>query len=606
MSVGVQEQAGAAPPEPEGRAIAGRMDARTLSLLALGGIIGSGWLSSGADADSTAAGVWALGSWAIGGVLMLVVSVVMVELSVRAPKTGGLIFLPLQTGGPLLASVAAAGVWAYYAVTPPTESVAIVRNLAAWGNWPGLSNSATHHLTGYGFVLAAGVLALITVVNLLGPRRFVNVNNWLTGFKIIVPVLVVVLLLFALRFPAASAAHFQPPPSSSGQPGWSPMLRAVVGGGVLYSYLGFQGPIDFAGNVKHGGIGEAWRLRVAVYGTVIGSLVLYLALQWVFIYLRYHWSGNVDTDLPPGGASVYNALAGTVFRPGPLGWLAGPVGQVINLDSLFSPAGTALVFTYVMTREVAALSRAHLTHRGLQRSENSVFRPAGCWRFLGKVAGDDQLDVYKTILWVDFALGLFALVVTWTDWDTLDYIEVFLALLVYATPCITLAALCLYKPGRFPKRYLFISAFSFVAIAVVFVLSTGPVQWGIGTLAFGCLLLLAIPALFPGARWYDARAHWRKFSLRKNKAAQLATVLGGYFVALAVAETIRCHLWHWADAPWDAVGLVGVGVVSLLAFVWMVNLSARYMRENRPLLPKPFPGRHNRGTGGDAATGTGS
>jgi len=88
-----------------------------LLFLAAGGVIGSGWLFAGTGADK-AAGSWALGSWLIGGLLVVVVTAVMVEVSTKVPKTGGLIFLPLQTSGPLLATLVAAGVWAFYAANP--------------------------------------------------------------------------------------------------------------------------------------------------------------------------------------------------------------------------------------------------------------------------------------------------------------------------------------------------------------------------------------------------------------------------------------------------------------------------------------------------------
>jgi amino acid transporter len=634
MSVRAEEPTGAEEPaveqpDPGGRATRGRMSTWNLVFLAAGGVIGSGWMLSGTDLDGAVPGWWALGSWLIGAVLMAVVALVMVELSIRAPKTGGLIFLPLQAGGPLLATVVAAGLWAYYAVNPASESVAIVHNLAGLANRQGVSVFDNGILS---ILLATLFLALITAVNLVGPRRFLDVNRAVTVVKIFVPALIVVLLLIVLVFPPArpvgfpSSTYATPlwsflrgrfagrclllfPPAQTGvlspvtPPGtsiWTAMLSSVVSGGVLYSYLGFQGPVDFAGNVRGGGIGEAWRLRLAVYGTLGGSMVLYLALQCVIIYLRHHSTGDVDAS-----PSVYTAFVGAVVRPG---WLAGLIKGFIYFDSLISPAGTALVFTFIMTREVAALSRAHLTHRGLQRSENSVVRPRHVLRFVRLVAGDDQLDVYKRILLVDFVVSLVVLVASGGNWSVLKDVSSILALLVYATPCVTLAALCRHRPARFPKPLEHVSAFSFAALAVVFVLSTGGVPRGIGALAIGCALLLGIPAVFPGARRYDARPHWREFTPFEegDKAARLALVLGVYFAMLAIAETIRYRLPSNTPATWDFVGLGAVAAISLVAFYWMVELSAQYMERHPPLLPQPFPGQNDPAASGQAATAAGS
>lgn len=592
MSVRARAPQNAGQPPAEDRAARGRMSFFDLFFLAAGGVIGSGWLFAGTGADS-AAGSWAIGSWLIGGVLILVVTAVMVEVSTKVPKTGGLIFLPLQTSGPLLATVVAAGVWAFYAASPASESTAMVQNLAAWGNWPGLFHTADQRPTWLGILLAACFLLLIAAVNLLGPRRFLTVNNWLTGFKIFVPLLIVVLLGCALIWPPAHPVKF-PQGTSPGAGSLSSALSAVVSSGVIYAYLGFQGPLDFAGNVRGGGIGEAARLRRAVYGTVIGSILLYVSLQLVIVYLKHHGTGSVD-----GAPSVYTAFAGSVVRPA---WLASAVTWIINLDSVLSPAGTGLVFTYVLTREVAALSRAHLTHRGLQRSKNSVIRlPDGLLR---KVLGDDRLDVYWRILLVDFVISLIALLLTGGYWSVLQQIPTIMALVVYATPGIVLAALRQRDPGLFPqRRYTLMAEASFAALAVVFVVATQGVLWGMGALAVGCLLLFGLPVVMPMAPWYDARAHVRELGkLPASTGARLAAVLGGYFGVLTVAEVIRRAWPSHAGAAWDTVGLAVVVAISVVTFRWLVRLSVAYMAANPPLLPKPLPRPGDAG----AVTGTGS
>jgi amino acid transporter len=590
-----------------GRAENGRMSAPSLLFLAAGGVIGSGWLFAGASADSEAAGWWAVGSWLIGGLLMLVVTAVMVEVSTKAPKTGGLIFLPLQTSGPLLATVVAAGVWVFYAANPASESAATVQNLAAWIHLPFLftyakSDCATGRPTGWGIVLAMLFLVLITIVNLLGPRRFLIVNNVLTAIKIFAPVLIVVLLICALTWSPAKPVAFPlspqcPVPRTGG--GLRSMLSAAVGSGVLYSYLGFQGPLDFAGNVRRGGIGEAARLRLAVYGTVLGSMLLYAALQCVIIYLRYdhHSTGNVDY-----APSVYATFAGAVVGHG---WLGSTVSWFIHLDSVLSPAGTAMVFTFVMTREVAALSRAHLTHRGLQRSKYSVKRlPEG---FLRRMVGDDRLELYWRILIVDFLISLAAFVVTIDHWSVLQNFPTIMALLVYATPSVVLASLHKHVPGRFPPRwrwwYALMARVSFATLAVTFVLFTGDVQWGMVALAVGCLLLFGLPAVLLTNPRYDARVHWPEFGdLLANTTARLAAVLGVYFAFLTAAWAIK-RAWP-AGLAWDVAGLAVVVLVSLSALHLLVRWSASYMADpgNPPLLPEPLPSPPGR----RPATGTGS
>jgi amino acid transporter len=569
------------------------MSSWDLLFLAVGGVIGSGWLLAGTRVDQ-AAGRWAVAAWLMGGLLVLIVTAVMVEVSTKVPKTGGLTFLPLQTSGPLLATLVAAGVWAYYAASLAGESTAMVQNLAAWTQWPGIFDTASNRPTLAGIGLGAFFLALITGLNLLKPRRFLTVNNVLTSFKIFVPLLIVILLGCALIWHPAHPVPLPPGTPAVVRDGPASALSAVVSGGVFYAYLGFQGPLEFAGNVRGGGIGQAARLRRAVYGTVLGSILLYTALQGVDLYLRYHSAGDVDKSL-----SIYPAFVGAVIGPH---WLAAGVTWLLSLDSVLSPAGTALVFTYVMTREVAALSRAHLTHRGLQQSKNSVIRlPAG---FLRKVFDDDRLDVYWRILLVDFVISLLVLLFTRGYWSVIKDIPTILALLVYGTPSIVLASLRQREPGLFPKRrYAFMAPVSFAALAVVFVVAEDAVLWGIGMLAVFSLFLFGLPVVAPMARWYDARPHVREFgALRTNVAAQLAAVLAGYFGLLALAVVVRREWLPGGGAAWDVPELLAVVAISLVAFRWLVRLSVRYMATNPPLLPKPLP----RLPAGDTATGTGS
>ena len=87
--------------------------------LAAGGVVGSGWLMSASKTYETA-GDNAYWAWVIGGALMLLIAVVMVELGIAAPKTGGLIFLPLHAAGPLLA----AALWIAYAANPASQAAA--------------------------------------------------------------------------------------------------------------------------------------------------------------------------------------------------------------------------------------------------------------------------------------------------------------------------------------------------------------------------------------------------------------------------------------------------------------------------------------------------
>jgi amino acid transporter len=555
-----------------------RMSFYDLLFLAAGGVIGSGWLFGGTDQN---AGSWAVFSWLIGGALMLVIAAVMVELSAMAPKTGGLIFLPLQSSGPLLATVVAAGLWISWALVPASEATAMVRGIVQTARWQGLVNPHGDGLTWRGIGLAAVLMLIITAVNLLGPRAFRYINNLLTSFKIAVPVLIVSLLIYAKVHPPGPVS-----PAFLGHPGpavrydLGSVLRAVTASGVIYAYIGFQGPLDFAGNVKRRGMGEAARLRWAVYGTVLGSILLYTALQVVLVYLRHLTRGPVD-----GTTSPYLEFV-RIVAPA---WSVGALNWLISVDMVLSPAGAALVFTYVLTREVAALSRAHLTHRGLQKTSRSVLQIPGGRP--GHRRGG-RLDVYWLILLVDFALSGFSLVCLGGRWDVLSELGATLALLVYAMPSMVLAALRCKNPESVhisqSRWHRALPATAFVASASIFYLGGWDQLWPVMTaLTLGCIVLFGLPVVAAGARWYDAKACADQFrTLNKSPSAGSAIVMFGFFAVITLASLLNKYAWP-THPGYQMASAIPVIVLALVAFRWMVKLSVDYMTDNPPMLSPP-------------------
>jgi amino acid transporter len=576
--------AGTSPLSAEDKAERRRMSFWDLFFLAAGGVVGSGWLLGTMSVDP-GSGSWTVFSWLIAGAVMLVIAAVMVELSAVVPKTGGLVFLPLQSGGPLLATVVAAAVWVYYPINPATEAAAMVRGLAGSG-WRGLMNTTTMVLTWRGIAWAALFILLISAANLLGPRLFLMINNVLTAFKILVPLLVIALLLYAELHPPGRPPD--PPvcfanldPTAATGDDFGSILNTLTAGGVVFAYIGFQGPVDFAGNIRRRGIGEAARLRWAVYAAVGGSVFLYVSLQFVVIYIGHRCVGPISGT----AESFYIEFIRDVVP----GWAARVAVGVINLDTVLSPAGTAMIFTYVLMREVAALSRAHLTHRGLQKSKYSVIPLAS--RRLKKLFADDRLDVYWLILIVDFFISMIWLLCSDGNWLILSEITTVLALVVYATPGVVLASLRRHNPALFPgKRYSIVAEAGFVLLAVVFFLAGWPLLWpGITALTGGCLLLFGLPLVAPASRWYDAKAHAAQFrQLRTNPSAVLAAVLFGYFAMSTLASLVIWCVWGTGLVA-ELCGAVAMAVLALFAFRRLVDLSARYMDKHSPTLPTIMP-----------------
>lgn len=567
-----------------------------LLFLAAGGVVGSGWLLSAESADK-GAGAEAIYSWIIGGVLMLLIAVVMLEMSTVAPKTGGLVFLPLQTSGPVLATVVACGLWIFYTVNPGSEAAAAVGGVDQWfqlGLVQTDKSGGITSLTWPGTGLAIVIVIIVAAVNLVGPRWFLRINNALTIFKIIVPLLIVAVLVYAWmgHQPGSSAAHLtavrhpvNPSAAAAGgggaPPGLVSVLTTVTGKGVIYAYLGFQGPLDFAGNVKRGKgracSGESARLRRAVLTTLIGSILLYVALQLVIIYYKNHVSSTINPVKTP--------YMGFISQVAPH-WSRQALTFLLHLDMIVSPAGTAMVFTYLLTREVAALSRAHLTHRSLQKVKYSIIRLPGA-----------RMDVFWLILGVDVVLSAILMVCFRGTWAALSSITSVLALIVYATPSVTLAALRRRARGKIyhSRRYPPVAEpVAFIAIAVIFFLAGWDAVWpAMAALTVGCGLLFVLPALSDGRRWYDANSHVDQLLRpRAYPSALSAYVLFGYFAGVSlVSLCLRLGFGPVEKVPVPLeFGLaVPVAVGAWFAFRALVRLSVEYMEEVRPTLPQPLP-----------------
>ncbi|MYT75410.1 MULTISPECIES: APC family permease [unclassified Streptomyces] len=563
-----------------------RLSVLDLVGLAAGGVVGSGWLLAAGQAH-WAAGEDAVWAWVIGGAVMLLIAAVMVELGIAAPKTGGLIFLPLQAAGPLVATVVAAALWIVYAVNPASEAAAMVRGLAHW--FPSLLRSGhvgadvaglplgmdrANDLSLTGALCAVLLMIVVVGFNLLPARRLIRLNLFLTVIKVLVPLLIVVCLTFAATDTIGSCA----PGDAwylSGQSGGADQLRGqaghfsalyvVLGGGIIYAYIGFQAPLDFAGNIKRRGMGEAARLRWAVYGTLVGAVALYTALQYVFA----RHCGALAADLLQSPYAQFATAAS-------MSWLA----WLIRLNAVLSPMGSGIVFTHALTREVAALSRAHLTHRGLQTARRASFKFRGA-----------EIDAYWMILIVNLVIGLTTLALVRGNWEQLVALNSVPIMVVYAMPGVVLVALPGTDATGLRKAVRWCLAYAgFVAVAVVIHEAGWADVWrgmaGVGT---GAALLLALPWLavrdlpYIGRvlRHYDAREHVSRFTRRGDPAVPPLLLLVGYIGVLVGCTGLRALFGEHTAPLTRAVSVLA----AVLVFPLLVRAARRYMDRVKPTLP---------------------
>ncbi|GAA2438481.1 hypothetical protein GCM10010191_62090 [Actinomadura vinacea] len=155
---------------------------RHMTMLAIGGAVGAG-LFVGSGAVINAAGPAAVLSYAAAGLLVLLVLRALGEMVVARPVAGSLAEYARMALGPWAGFTIGWLYWYLYVVLVGAEAVAGAAILAEWTGLPP-------------WLLAAGLLMVMTAVNLVSVRSFGEFEFWFASIK--VAAIVVFLVLGAL------------------------------------------------------------------------------------------------------------------------------------------------------------------------------------------------------------------------------------------------------------------------------------------------------------------------------------------------------------------------------------------------------------------------
>ena len=275
--------ASAATHEPQ---LARRLGLFDATMIVMGGIIGSGiFINPYVVARQVHSQLLILGVWALGGLLALAAAFIWAELAARRPDVGGqyaylreafhpsvaflygwVLLLVIQTGGMAAVSVTFSRYFLEMAPLPLNESV-----------------------------LAAVVLALLTVINCLGVRAGSMVQSIFMVLKILA---IVALVICGLLLPPFDRST-QPTAASASS---TFELLTAIGAAmvpVLFAYGGWQTATFVAAEIKEP---RKNLPRGLIFG-VIGVVVLYLAANVVYLHV-----------LGPIGLAATQAPASDVMR----------------------------------------------------------------------------------------------------------------------------------------------------------------------------------------------------------------------------------------------------------------------------------------------------
>jgi amino acid transporter len=320
-----------------------------LLFLALGTVIGSGWLFAVLAADSFA-GPASIISWVLAGLFTILIALTYAEIAGMLPRTGGVVRYPHLSHGAYAGFLAA---WGYLLGTlfvPAIEAIAVLTYLD--GRFPqlGLAHTVagTKTLT-WPTGIAGGVLIMVLflVLNAFGIRVLAEFNRWVMWWKLIIPT-----LTFLLLFAAFHGSNFTQY-GGFAPLGVTPVLQALPLAGIVFAYNGYRNAVEFGGECRN----PQRDVPLATILSVLITMALYTLIQVGF-------TGALDFGKAGIRPGAWTALEGSHWASGPLYSALSESGlpllaafaTVLLIDAAVSPAGTGLVLLGGNTRNFYGLA----------------------------------------------------------------------------------------------------------------------------------------------------------------------------------------------------------------------------------------------------------
>ena len=504
-----------------------------LMLTGLGSIIGSGWLF-GAWKAAKIAGPAAVCAWIIGAVVILAIALTYAELGALFPESGGMVRYARYSHGALVGFISAWANWIAIVSVIPIEAEASIQYMSTWPYPWAHALFVDGSLTTPGLLLSAALVIVYFMLNYWGVKVFARANTAITVFKFLIPGLTIAGLMYG----GFHTENFGT--SSTFAPyGWSAVFTAVATSGIVFSFNGFQSPINLAGEARN----PAKSVPFAVIGSILLALVIYVLLQVAYI-------GAVNpADVMKGWshfqfASPFAELAVALN----LNWLA----ILLYVDAFVSPSGTGTTYMATTTRMIYAMERNNT---------------------LPKMFGNVHpfYGVPRNAMWFNLAVS-FVFLFFFRGWSSLAAVISVATVISYLTGPISLMALRrtltdIDRPMRLPFAGI-IAPFAFVCASLVLYWAKWPLT--------GEIILLMVVAL-PIYFYYQGKSGWGGWGADLKAAWWLVA----YLPTMAVLSLIGSKQFGGRDYlpyGWD---MAVVAAVALVFYFWGINTGyrTRYLSE---------------------------
>lgn len=311
-------------------------------LLSINGIIGSAWLFAPLYAAKIA-GPTAIIAWLLGGAATILIAFTFAELSTLLPVAGGTTRFPQLSHGAITSFIISWVSWLSCVTMPPIEVQATLQYASIYFPWLTHMVQGVPQLTPIGLLFATLLMFILCIINIASLKGLIRFNLLIFTFKISI-ILLTIIMLMTTSFHAANFAGMN---SALNINGWQAILTAVASGGVAFAFTGFKHGVELAGETKN----SALAIPLAIIGSVVCCLVLYLGLQIAFIgaltpaTISNGWNhlSYVGDAGPFVGIAIFLGIA----------WLA----KLLYLDAVVSPLGAGLIYVTSTSRIIYAMSK---------------------------------------------------------------------------------------------------------------------------------------------------------------------------------------------------------------------------------------------------------
>jgi amino acid transporter len=511
-------------------AIRREVGAVALMFTGLGSIIGSGWLF-GAWRAAQLAGPGAIYAWIIGAVVILFVALTFAELGAMFPESGGAVRYGHYSHGSLVGFVAGWAAWIAIVSVIPVEAEASVQYMSSWP-WDWAHALYVHaangqgELTVPGLCIAAVLVVIYFLLNFWSVKVFANTNSAITFFKLIVPAATAI----ALVCTGFHWENFQVGIHGGKHVGnLAAILTAVATSGIVFSYNGFQSPVNLAGEARNPGRSVPF----AIFGSIGLSTVVYLMLQAAFL-------GTVAPEhLHEGWAALeFSSPFAQLALALNLNWLA----ILLYGDAFISPSGTGTTYTATTARMIYAMERSGTLPK-----------------VMGRV--HPRFGIPRPAMWFNLLVS-FIFLFRFRGWGKLAAVISVATIITYLVVPISVVVLRRTAPNL--HRPLRVPGLQFLA-PIAFVLATLMLFWARWPHTGEIMLLLILP--MPVYLYYQGIGGWRDFGLQLRAAwwliAYLLAITG---LSWAGSKEFEGH--DYIGYGWDQLC---VAVAALIFYFWGVR-----------------------------------